>query len=85
MKRHPEAKLEITGYADKETAYPSYNLKLSRRRVNTVRDYLIKECDIAPERLIVDAKGDTQRVYDEDYRWNRAVVIRVIENNAENK
>lgn len=85
LKRHPEAKLEITGYADKETAYPSYNLKLSHRRVNTVRDYLIKECYIAPERLIVDAKGDTQRVYDEDYRWNRAVVIRVIENNAENK
>lgn len=83
LKRHPEAKLEITGFADKETAYPSYNLRLSRRRVNTVRDYLIKKCDIAPERLIVDAKGDTQRVYNEDYRWNRAVVIRVIENNTE--
>lgn len=86
LQRHPEAKLQITGYADKETAYPAYNLRLSRRRVNTVRDYLVKECNIAPERLIVDAKGDTQRVYNEDYRWNRAVVIQVVEDktNKEN-
>lgn len=85
LQRHPEAQLQITGYADKETAYPAYNLKLSQRRVNTVRDYLVKECNIAPERLIVDAKGDTQRVYDKDYRWNRAVVIQVVENKTDNQ
>lgn len=83
LKRHPEAKLELTGYADKETAYPEYNLKLSQRRVKAVRDYLVKECGIDKSRLITDAKGDTQRVYNEDYRWNRAVVMRIIEN--ENK
>ena len=80
LKRHPEAKLELTGYADKETAYPEYNLKLSQRRVKAVRDYLVKECGIDKSRLITDAKGDTQRVYNEDYRWNRAVVMRIIEN-----
>ena len=80
LKRHPEAKLELTGYADKETAYPEYNLKLSQRRVKAVRDYLVKECGIDKSRLIIDAKGDTQRVYNEDYRWNRAVVMRIIEN-----
>ena len=83
LKRHPEAKLELTGYADKETAYPEYNLKLSQRRVKAVRDYLVKECGIDKSRLVTDAKGDTQRVYNEDYRWNRAVVMRIIEN--ENK
>lgn len=86
LQRHPEAKLQITGYADKETAYPSYNLKLSQRRVNTVRDYLVKECNIDPDRLIIDAKGDTERVYNQDYRWNRAVVMQVVEENkTENK
>lgn len=85
LQRHPDAKLQITGYADKETAYPSYNLKLSQRRVNTVRDYLVKECHIDPDRLIIDAKGDTERVYNQDYRWNRAVVMHVIENQTENK
>ena len=85
LQRHPDAKLQLTGYADKETAYPSYNLKLSRRRVNTVRDYLVKECHIDPDRLIIDAKGDMERVYNQDYRWNRAVVMQVIENQSENK
>ena len=80
LKRHPEARLQLVGYADKETAYPAYNLKLSQRRVNAVRDYLVKECGIDASRLIIDAKGDTQRVYNEDYRWNRAVVMQLIEN-----
>ena len=80
LKKHPEARLELVGYADKETAYPSYNLKLSQRRVNTVRNYLVNECGIDPSRLIIDARGDTQRVYNEDYRWNRVVVMRLVEN-----
>lgn len=57
LKKHPEARLELVGYADRETAYPSYNLKLSQRRVNTVRDYLVNECGIDPSRLIIDARA----------------------------
>ena len=83
LKSHPEVKLELFGFADKETAYPAYNMKLSQRRVNAVRDYLVNECDIDPSRLILEARGDTQRVYNEDYRWNRAVIMRIVEN--ENK
>ena len=80
LKEHPEARLRITGYADRETAYPEYNLRLSQRRVNAVQEYLVDECGIDPARLITDAKGDTERVYDEDFRWNRVVVMNVIEN-----
>ena len=72
--------MRITGYADRETAYPEYNLRLSQRRVNAVQEYLVDECGIDPARLITDAKGDTERVYDEDFRWNRVVVMNVIEN-----
>lgn len=82
LKRHPETKLEMVGYADRETAYPEYNQKLSERRVNAVRDYLVNECGIDPSRLVMDARGDKERVYSEDYRWNRVVVMRVIENDA---
>lgn len=78
LKSHPDTQLEMTGYADKETAYPSYNMKLSERRVKTVRNYLIKECGINADRLIIHAKGDTERAYHEDYRWNRAVVMMII-------
>ncbi|WP_297901619.1 OmpA family protein [uncultured Parabacteroides sp.] len=80
MKRHPESRLELVGFADKETAYPAYNMKLSERRVKAVRDYLVKKCGISAERLVLDAKGDTKRAYNEDYRWNRAVVMQIIEN-----
>ena len=65
-----------------DTAYPEYNQKLSERRVNAVRDYLVNECGIDPSRLVMDARGDKERVYSEDYRWNRVVVMRVIENDA---
>lgn len=82
LKRHPGTKLEMVGYADRETAYPEYNQKLSERRVNAVRDYLVDECGIDPSRLVMDARGDKERVYNEDYRWNRVVVMRVIENDA---
>ncbi len=78
LKSHPDTQLEMTGYADKETAYPAYNMKLSERRVKTVRNYLVKECGIEANRLIIKAKGDTERAYHEDYRWNRAVVMRII-------
>ena len=32
LKRHPGTKLEMVGYADRETAYPEYNQKLSTLR-----------------------------------------------------
>lgn len=80
LKEHPETCLELVGYADRETAYPEYNMRLSQRRVNAVSDYLVKTCGIDPSRLLTEAKGDTQRVYNEDYRWNRAVVMRIIKN-----
>ena len=69
----------LTGYADKETAYPEYNMRLSQRRVNSVKKYLIEECGIAEERIETNAKGDTERVYDEDFRWNRVVVMTIVE------
>lgn len=80
LKDHPEANLELIGFADKETAYPAYNMKLSERRVKAVRDYLTKKCCVDPSRLIIKAKGDTERIYNEDYRWNRVVVMKVISN-----
>ena len=81
LKSHPEANLELIGFADEETAYPAYNMKLSERRVEAVRDYLTKKCGVDSSRLIIKAKGDTERIYNEDYRWNRVVVMKVISNN----
>lgn len=79
LKSNPETKIMLTGYADKETAYPEYNMRLSQRRVDSVKKYLINECGIAEDRIETNAKGDTERVYDEDFRWNRVVVMSIIE------
>lgn len=79
LKNNKDAKVMLTGYADKETAYPEYNMRLSQRRVNSVKKYLIEECGIAEERIETNAKGDTERVYDEDFRWNRVVVMTIVE------
>ena len=85
MREHPKARLKLSGYADKETAYPAYNMKLSERRVKAVKDCLVKEFNIDPDRLQTSAKGDIERAYEEDYRWNRAVVMEIIEDETENK
>lgn len=79
LKNNADAKVMLTGYADKETAYPEYNMRLSQRRVDSVKKYLINECGIAEDRIETNAKGDTERVYDEDFRWNRVVVMSIIE------
>lgn len=79
LKEHPEARLKLSGYADKETANPAYNMKLSERRVQAVKDCLVKEFNIQPERLQTSAKGDVERVFEEDYRWNRVVMMEIIE------
>ena len=50
----PKATGVIEGYTD-STASRKYNLALSQRRADSVRDYLIKKFNIAPER--VSAKG----------------------------
>ncbi len=53
MKQVPTMKVEIAGYTD-STGTLAYNMDLSRRRANAVRDYLVGQ-GIAPDR--VTAKG----------------------------
>lgn len=79
MKNNQAAKVKLSGYADKETAYPEYNMRLSERRIKSVKKYLMEECGISEDRIETDPKGDTERVYDEDFRWNRVVVMTIID------
>lgn len=75
LEHHPEKHLTIVGYADIETAYPSYNLSLSRKRAEKVYDMLVKECGVDPARLKVEWKGDTEIPFQLVNEWNRAVVF----------
>ncbi len=72
---HPDINLIVTGYADIETAYPAYNLRLSQKRAKVVYDMLVDEFNVPKDRLRIDYKGDTVQPYETVNEWNRAVIF----------
>ncbi|MFZ5765484.1 MAG: OmpA family protein [Thermodesulfobacteriota bacterium] len=74
-------RFEIAGHTD-DNGDIDHNMLLSRVRAEKVRDYLVKRCQIAPERLTVIGHGSTQPVVANDSRdhrrMNRRVEIRRI-------
>ncbi len=75
LENHPDINLVVTGYADIETAYPAYNMRLSQKRAKTVYDALVNEFNVPANRLRIDYKGDTVIPYDNVNEWNRAVIF----------
>jgi outer membrane protein OmpA-like peptidoglycan-associated protein len=62
LKEHPETKVVLSGYADKETGTPPYNLRLSERRVQSVKTFLTVR-GIDPARIETVAHGDRVQPY----------------------
>jgi outer membrane protein OmpA-like peptidoglycan-associated protein len=62
----------ITGYADKSTGSTEYNMKLSKKRAEAVRDLLIKEFGVSDSQLKVDYKGGVDNMF-----YNQASLSRV--------
>lgn len=75
LEEHPDVNLVVTGYADVQTAYPAYNLKLSERRAKAVYNMLVNEFGVDPSRLRIDFKGDTIQPYKMKNEWNRVVIF----------
>jgi outer membrane protein OmpA-like peptidoglycan-associated protein len=73
MKANPSSKLLLVGYADKKTGTSSYNYDLSRKRVEGVKQELIRR-GVDPKRLILEWRGDTEQPYVPN-DWNRVVII----------
>jgi len=59
---HPEVNVEVGGHCDADGS-ASYNLKLSQRRANAVRDYLIK-MGVPAAQLTAKGYGETQPIAD---------------------
>ena len=74
MKRNPEAKVSITGYADKGTGNARVNKEYSEKRAQEFKDELVKSYGIDAGRIITDAKGDTVQPFTENDK-NRCVII----------
>ena len=82
LKKHPLLRVELQGHTDSKGA-DAYNLDLSQRRANSVRDYLISQ-GVNPGQLMAKGYGETQPIADnatESGRAeNRRVVMRVLDN-----
>ena len=73
MKKHPEAKVKISGYASPE-GNPELNQRLSEARAEAVKNVLVKKYKIAADRLETDGLGATDKLFDE-VEFNRVATF----------
>lgn len=82
LKKHPRLKVEIQGHTDSTGSVP-YNMKLSQKRADSVRDYLVYGGAKA-DQLVTKGYGPTQPVASnktaEGRAKNRRVVLFVVSN-----
>lgn len=77
MRREPNAKFVIAGYADRGTGSSKRNQFLSEQRSKVVIDFLVNEQGIDPDRLIRESNGGVENMFYDDPRCSRAVISRV--------
>jgi outer membrane protein OmpA-like peptidoglycan-associated protein len=75
LKANPNAKVEVTGYADIGTGNPRINMSLSERRAKAVFNSLTKQHKIAASRIKVDFKGDTIQPFAKEVENRVAICI----------
>jgi OOP family OmpA-OmpF porin len=87
MKDNPAIRVQIQGHSS-AAGSEQYNQALSERRANSVRDYVINEGGIAPERLEAIGYGETRPAMNEvnpadhnskEAKANMRVVFEIIE------
>lgn len=71
MKKNPDVKVTIAGYASKE-GNPEYNERLSEARANAVKDMLVKKYGIEASRIEAQGKGIGD-MFNEN-SWNRVAI-----------
>lgn len=76
LNENADVKIKIVGHTDSD-GNDALNLDLSKRRAAAVKNYLVKEFGIAPERLQTDGMGEQQPVASNDKPENKAKNRRV--------
>ncbi len=74
LQQNPDSRIILQGYADKDTGTSEYNLGLSKRRAEAVKNVLVGNYDIDASRLSIDAEGSSTQPY-ETNDWNRIVIF----------
>jgi outer membrane protein OmpA-like peptidoglycan-associated protein len=70
MRERPDLRLKITGHTD-STGGDDYNMSLSMRRAEAIKDYLVKR-GVSADRLATEGKGESQPVDTNDTDLGRA-------------
>jgi len=87
LKRYPRLKVELQGHTD-STGSDKYNLTLSQKRAQSVRDYLVSE-GVGPQQLTAKGYGESDPIADNKTEAgraeNRRVAMVVLENPGEVK
>lgn len=73
MRNHPEAKVEIVGYASPEGS-AEFNQRLSELRAEAVKKALVKKYKISADRLTTKGKGATDELF-EQVEFNRVATF----------
>ena len=76
LKQNKDLKIEIDGYTD-NVGSKEYNLNLSKRRAEAVKDILVKKFHINPSRIIVKGFGEEYPLVPNTTESNRALNRRV--------
>ena len=86
LKDNPKAQIRVAGYTS-ASGTEEYNQKLSERRANSVKEYLISEGIIAPDRLTIIGYGKAnpamyeaapQEIYSKEAKANMRVLFEII-------
>ncbi|HEV7714157.1 MAG TPA: OmpA family protein [Steroidobacteraceae bacterium] len=82
LKKHPRLRVELQGHTDSKGP-DQYNLNLSQKRAESVREYLVKD-GVASTQMVAKGYGEAKPIADnktEDGRaQNRRVVMYVLDN-----
>lgn len=80
MEQNPEYRLNIIGYADKDTGNAQNNVKFSKGRAVNTYNYILRNYNnIDPHRITIDWKGDIEQPYAKrEYKKNRCVMFHFV-------
>jgi outer membrane protein OmpA-like peptidoglycan-associated protein len=75
LDEHPDVSILIEGHTD-NIGNPAYNENLSKRRADSVKDYLAS-LGVVPSRLKTEGKGDSEPIKPNDTEKNRSLNRRI--------
>lgn len=78
IKKYPENKFIITGYADKQTGTKEYNERLSKLRAEAVYNTLVDKYGVNKDQLTMEYKGGVDTMYHDSPRLSRAAIIKMV-------